>query len=114
MDYPSCPSIGNKSGITAEAGGLVIECNVDRIIIKGVSALSQAFAFSLDKIKNPDATNHYLKFKANTKNHGPNYWGEYRNASEFYPLCEYPCKTCTDGNKSIRGRPDGKRNILVL
>ena len=100
VDYPSCPSIGNISGITAKAGGFVIVCNETTIKIKGVSALSQIFAFSLDKIKNPDAANHYLKFKANTKNNGPNYWGEYRNSSEFSPLCEYPCKTCVNWNSS--------------
>ena len=91
-----CPNIGDINGITADEGGLSLTCTTNSVIINNISALSKIFGFSLDKIRYPGFIDQYIRFVIYTRNSG-GYDGEYGASTCMYPLCAYPCKTCTPG-----------------
>ena len=93
MDFPTCPSMSNPTGMTITTQ-FVITCTANIICISPITSLSQVFGFTLNKVQNPSTSTIPIYFTLETIN-SMGYEGESGTSVVQYATCAYPCYTCS-------------------
>ena len=89
------------------------------LTISGWGLSSSSFSFILCGLRNPPSSTDPIEFTCLTQHaesDSPTYYGENQTSASIYTLCNFPCKTCLNGqpNECLSCEPSGSSSFAYF